>query len=80
MSSRGHAVIGDRQHRRRTERQQLAVPGQLTWRDTRGTIRFAAVTTRDVSDFGVFVECLTGPEISLYRMAYLHIDLDVECH
>jgi hypothetical protein len=34
----------------------------------------ASVMTRDVSDYGVSVECLQGPAIPLYRMVYFQVD------
>lgn len=34
----------------------------------------AAVVTRDVSEFGVSVECLGGMPIPLYRLVYFQID------
>ena len=36
-------------------RRKLRVSGRLTWRDASGTLRFASVITRDVSDFDAFV-------------------------
>lgn len=38
----------------------MSVPARVTWKDTSGAVRFASVTTRDVGDAGVFVECETG--------------------
>ena len=37
----------------------------------------ASVVTRDVSEFGVSVECLQGPAIPLYRIVYFQIDKSV---
>jgi hypothetical protein len=59
---------------RSSERRALAVPGQIVWKDARGTTRMASVVTRDVSDYGVSVECLQGPAIPLYRMVYFQVD------
>jgi hypothetical protein len=59
---------------RNAERRTLAVPGQIVWKDARGTTRMATVVTRDVSDLGVSVECVQGPAIPLYRMVYFQVD------
>ena len=60
--------------KRTARRSQLAVPGQIVWKDARGTTRMASVVTRDVSDTGVSVECVQGPAIPLYRMVYFQVD------
>ena len=36
--------------RRTAERQQIAVPGRITWRDSRGMTRFASVVARDSTE------------------------------
>src|SRR3954469_21601013 len=59
---------------RAAERRPLAVPGQIVWRDAKGTTRMASVVTRDVSESGVSVECLQGPAIPLYRIVYFQVD------
>jgi hypothetical protein len=61
---------------RRAERRRLAVPGQIVWKDDRGTTRMAAVRTRDVSEFGVSVECLGGMPIPRFRLVYFQVDRD----
>jgi hypothetical protein len=63
-----------REEKRSSERRPLAVPGQIVWKDGKGTTRMAAVVTRDVSEFGVSVECLSGVAIPLYRLVYFQID------
>lgn len=55
-------------------RRKLRVPGRLTWRDATGTLRFASVTTRDVSDVDVFVECDMPASIPLYRLVHFQIE------
>lgn len=60
--------------KRAATRRQLAVPGQIVWKDARGTTRMASVVTRDVSESGVSVECLQGPAIPLYRIVYFQVD------
>lgn len=55
-------------------RRKLRVPGRLTWRDTSGTLRFASVVTRDVSDVDAFVECQVPTSIPLYRLVHFQIE------
>jgi hypothetical protein len=62
---------------RSAERRKIAVPGQIVWKDARGTTRMATVVTRDVSEFGVSVEGVQGPAIPLYRMVYFQVDSSV---
>jgi hypothetical protein len=60
--------------KRASERRQLAVPGQIVWKDARGTTKMISVMTRDVSDHGVSVECLNAVSIPLYRLVYFQVD------
>jgi hypothetical protein len=60
--------------RRSWNRRPLDVPGLLTWRDARGTMRFASIVARNLSDFGAFVECETLASIPLYRLVTLQLD------
>ena len=50
-------------NKRAAERRSIVVPARLAWKDHRGISRFASVVTRDVSDYGVFIEC--GPSLSI---------------
>jgi hypothetical protein len=50
------------------------VAGRLTWRDSSGTLRFVSVTTRDISDLDVFVECDRPASIPLYRLVHFQIE------
>ena len=50
------------------------MPGRLTWRDAGGTLRFASVVTRDISDFDVFVECQAPASIPLYRLVNFQLE------
>jgi hypothetical protein len=59
---------------RASERRAIAVPARLTWKDQRGTTRFASVVTRNVSEFGVYVECQTPVSIPLYRLVQLQLE------
>jgi hypothetical protein len=56
------------------DRRRVCVPGRLTWRDASGTLRFASVMTRDVSDVDVFVECQVPASIPLYRLVHFQIE------
>jgi hypothetical protein len=56
------------------ERRRISVPGRLTWRDASGTLRFASVVTRDVSDVDAFVECQVPTSIPLYRLVHFQIE------
>jgi hypothetical protein len=62
--------------KRGADRLRLSVPGQIVWKDARGTTRLAAVVTRDVSEHGVSVECTGGTPIPLYRLVYFQVDRD----
>lgn len=59
---------------RSSERVNLCLPARITWKDASGAVRFASVTTRDVSDGGAFVECEAGAAIPLYRLVHLQIE------
>jgi hypothetical protein len=63
-----------RSDKRMSDRRRLAVPGQIVWKDARGTTRMAAVVTRDVSENGVSVDCLGGMPIPLFSLVYFQID------
>ena len=62
---------------RSAERRAVALPARLTWKDHRGATRFASVVTRNVSEFGVFVECQTAVSIPLYRLVQFQLERDV---
>ena len=65
------------QHRREkrvSDRRALRVSGQLVWKDSRGATRLARVVTRDVSDYGVSVDCVDGSAIPLFRLVYVQLD------
>ena len=66
--------IAARADRRTLDRRPLAVPGQIVWKDARGTTRIASVVTTDVSEYGVRVECREGIPIPLYRLVYFQVD------
>ena len=75
-----HTVVAPSQtrasvHRTRIgERRKVRVPARLTWRDSAGTLRFASVVTRDISDLDAFVECQAPSSIPLYRLVHFQIE------
>jgi len=62
--------------KRATERRELALPARLTWKDQHGTTRFASVVTRDVSEFGTYVECQSAVSIPLFRLVQFQLERD----
>jgi hypothetical protein len=64
-------------NQRSAERKPVRVPGRLTWKDNRGATRFATVVTRNVSEFGVFVECQSPVSIPLYRLVQFQLEQNV---
>jgi hypothetical protein len=65
-----------RSNKRSSERRALAVAGQIIWKDARGNTKLTEVMTRDVSEHGVAVECLSGAAIPLYRLVYFQVARD----
>jgi hypothetical protein len=61
---------------RRSERRSMMLPGRVTWKDSRGTMRFASVVTRDVSDTGIFIEWSESTSIPLYRLVTFQLERD----
>ena len=61
---------------RRSERRSLVLPARVTWKDTRGALRFASVVTRDVSDNGIFIEWTEPTTIPLYRLVTFQLERD----
>jgi hypothetical protein len=64
-------------NKRNAERKPLSLPARLTWKDQRGTTRFAAVMTRNVSEQGVYVECQSPVSIPLYRLVQFQLEREV---
>jgi hypothetical protein len=60
--------------KRMAPRQPIALPARLAWKDQRGVSRFASVVTRDVSEFGAFVECYSQLSIPLYRLVQFQLE------
>jgi hypothetical protein len=61
-------------NRRARERQVIAVPARLAWKDQRGVSRFASVVTRDVSQSGVLIDCQSSWPIPLYRLVQFQVE------
>ncbi len=59
---------------RTNQRRHVSVAGRLTWKDAQGATRCAVVQTRNVSEHGVLVACLSGPPIPLHRLVSFHVD------
>ena len=59
---------------RLAERRPVNLPARLAWKDQRGISRFASVVTRDVSEYGAFVECHSALPISLYRLVQFQLE------
>jgi len=59
---------------RSAERRELNIPARLTWKDQRGTTRFASVVTRNVSEYGVFVECQSAVSIPVFRLVQFQLE------
>ena len=62
--------------KRAAERRAVNLPARLTWKDARGTMRFATGVARNVSDFGVYIECQTPVNLPLYRIVHVQIERD----
>ena len=64
-------------NQRKAERIKVMLPARLTWKDQRGSTRFASVITRDISEFGVYVECQSPISISRFRLVHFQLERDV---
>jgi hypothetical protein len=60
--------------KRSSERQTVTLPARLTWKDHQGATRFVSVVTRNVSEFGVYVECQSAVSIPLYRLVQFQLE------
>ena len=63
-------------NKRTADRRSICLPARLTWKDQRGTTRFASVVTRNVSELGVFVECQGAVSIPLFRLVQFQLERD----
>ena len=64
-------------NQRGAERTEINVPARLTWKDQRGMTRFASVITRNVSEYGVYVECQSAVSIQVFRLVQFQLERDV---
>ena len=64
-------------NQRSTERRPVTLPARLTWKDQRGATRFATVVTRNVSEYGVYVECESAVSIPLFRIVQFQLERDL---
>jgi hypothetical protein len=62
--------------KRASARRAVALPARLTWKDQRGATRFASVLARNVSELGVYVECMSPVSIPLYRLVQFQLERD----
>jgi hypothetical protein len=60
--------------KRSSERRVVTLPARLTWKNQRGATRFATVVIRNVSDFGVYVECQSPVSIPLFRLVQFQLE------
>ena len=60
--------------RRAAERHAVALPARLTWKDASGAVRFTSVTTRDISEAGIFVDADNTAAIPLYRIVHVQLE------
>ena len=73
-SSRRASHLERRLEQRAAKRLPIVIPAQITWRDDRGTTRLTDAETRDISKTGVFVRCLGGSAIPVYRLVNFQLD------
>jgi hypothetical protein len=62
------------EQKRSSERRAITMPARLTWKDQRGTTRFASVIAKNVSDQGLYVESLSPLSLSLYRLVQVQFE------
>lgn len=60
--------------KRVAERKEINIPARLTWKDHRGTTRFMSAITRNVSEYGVYVECQSPVSIPLFRLVQFQLE------
>jgi hypothetical protein len=60
--------------KRVAERTNINIPARLTWKDQRGTTRFMSAVTRNVSEYGVYVECQSPVSIPLFRLVQFQLE------
>ena len=60
--------------KRTIERRDINIPARLTWKDQRGTTRFVSAITRNVSEYGVYVECQSPVSIPMFRLVQFQLE------
>jgi len=60
--------------KRVAERKNINIPARLTWKDHRGTTRFMSAVTRNISEYGVYVECQSPVSIPLFRLVQFQLE------
>ena len=60
--------------KRNAERKDITIPVRLTWKDHRGTTRFVSAVTRNVSEYGVYVECQSPVSIPMFRLVQFQLE------
>jgi hypothetical protein len=60
--------------KRVSERKTINIPARLTWKDQRGMTRFTSAVTRNVSEYGVYVECQSPVSIPLFRLVQFQLE------
>lgn len=63
-----------RTEKRAADRVALRVPAQIVWKDAQGRTQLAAVTTSDVSEYGVRFEMKSSLTLPLYRLVHFQVD------
>lgn len=64
------------EQKRAAERVEVTMPARLTWKDQRGTTRFASVVMRNASEIGVYVESQSPISIPLFRLVQFQLERD----
>lgn len=73
-----NAALHPSRNERAAKRLELALPVRLTWKKADGATQFASVVTRNVSQYGVYVECASPVSIPLFRLVQFQLDVQVD--
>ncbi len=60
--------------KRLCDRKDINIPARLTWKDQRGTTRFVSAITRNISEYGAYVECQSPVSIPVYRLVQFQLE------
>jgi len=60
--------------KRAAARKDISIPARLTWKDQRGTTRFVSGVTRNISEYGVYLECQTPVSIPMFRLVQFQLE------